>query len=76
MMSAKLCISNSWYKAQETMNLKQKGGHHHKTKDDYLAAFSWRDRAMEFIAVWNMDWGSGHVKRLTLHNKLLKNRPF
>jgi len=22
------------------------------------------------------DWGSGHVKRLTLHNKWPKNRPF
>jgi hypothetical protein len=38
-------------KAQETMNLKKKGGHHQEKKDDYLAAFLWRGSAMELIAV-------------------------
>jgi hypothetical protein len=40
------------------MNIKQKGGHRQDKKDDYLAASSWRGRAMELIEVCSTHcWG-------------------
>jgi len=41
--------------AGETMNLKQKGGHHQNKKADYLVAFLWQRRATELTAARSLN---------------------